>query len=216
MPKTTAKAPKPSSSVPEASPRPVIEVRDFGPIANGVIEQRPLTVFAGPSNTGKSWMATLLYVLERHRQRLVVPGFPVGSKSSVLQTIENPSAWRTSIKNGEVLHLTPQETKAWCRIAKHVAEDVLPEQMQRSYGVGELASLTRECHGSKMSISFAVGSFAFRLDGMSRSTKAGPQRSKHAPFHVALPDNTEIPVSGRSRGSLLAILDVLMQAAKKV
>ncbi len=35
-----------------------LEVADFGPIVNAKIDLRPLTVFVGPSNTGKSYLAT--------------------------------------------------------------------------------------------------------------------------------------------------------------
>ncbi len=43
-----------------------IAVRDFGPIERAAVEFRPLTVFVGPSNTGKSYLATLTYALHRH------------------------------------------------------------------------------------------------------------------------------------------------------
>ena len=43
-----------------------IEVEDFGPITRGKVEFRPLTVFLGPSNAGKSYFATLSYALHRH------------------------------------------------------------------------------------------------------------------------------------------------------
>ena len=43
-----------------------LEVADFGPISEAAIELRPLTVFVGPSNTGKSWMAILSYALHRY------------------------------------------------------------------------------------------------------------------------------------------------------
>ena len=42
-----------------------IAAEDFGPIANADIMLRPLTIFIGPSNTGKSYLATLLYALHR-------------------------------------------------------------------------------------------------------------------------------------------------------
>ena len=42
-----------------------LEVSDFGPITEGKIKLRPLTVFVGPSNTGKSYMAILIYALHR-------------------------------------------------------------------------------------------------------------------------------------------------------
>ena len=41
----------------------LVSVRDFGPIATADVEMRPLTVFIGPSNTGKSYLAGLLYAL---------------------------------------------------------------------------------------------------------------------------------------------------------
>ncbi len=43
-----------------------LEVLDFGPIVEAKIDLRPLTVFVGPSNTGKSYLAILIYALHRH------------------------------------------------------------------------------------------------------------------------------------------------------
>lgn len=42
-----------------------LQVADFGPITEATVELRPLTVFIGPSNTGKSWLAMLIYALHR-------------------------------------------------------------------------------------------------------------------------------------------------------
>ena len=42
-----------------------LTVTNFGPIAEAKIELRPMTVFVGPSNTGKSYMAALIYALHR-------------------------------------------------------------------------------------------------------------------------------------------------------
>ena len=42
-----------------------ISAENFGPIVNGSIDLRPLTVFVGPSNTGKTYLATLIYALHR-------------------------------------------------------------------------------------------------------------------------------------------------------
>lgn len=49
-----------------AGDRMELEVRDFGPIGRAVVDLRPLTVLVGPSNTGKSWLATLIYALHRY------------------------------------------------------------------------------------------------------------------------------------------------------
>ena len=43
-----------------------LEVSNFGPIREAAIDLRPLTVFIGPSNTGKSWLAILIYALHRY------------------------------------------------------------------------------------------------------------------------------------------------------
>ena len=43
-----------------------LSVSNFGPIAKAEIDLRPLTVFVGPSNTGKSYLAMLVYTLHRH------------------------------------------------------------------------------------------------------------------------------------------------------
>lgn len=40
-----------------------VEVSDFGPIKSGTLNVRPLTVFVGPSNSGKTYLAVLLYAL---------------------------------------------------------------------------------------------------------------------------------------------------------
>ena len=40
-----------------------LNVQNFGPIEGAEIDLRPLTVFIGPSNTGKSYLATLVYAL---------------------------------------------------------------------------------------------------------------------------------------------------------
>ncbi len=42
-----------------------LSVTDFGPIYSAEVELRPLTVFVGPSNTGKSYLAILIYALHK-------------------------------------------------------------------------------------------------------------------------------------------------------
>ncbi len=47
-----------------------IEVNDFGPIRNGAIELKPLTVLIGPNNSGKSYVSTLIHSLYNSFYRL--------------------------------------------------------------------------------------------------------------------------------------------------
>lgn len=54
-----------------------LTVRDFGPIEDGTVDLRPLTVFVGPSNTGKTYMSILVYAL--HHALKGFPRLPVTS-----------------------------------------------------------------------------------------------------------------------------------------
>ena len=47
------------------TPKVEISVRSFGPIAEADLDLRPLTVFVGPSNTGKTYLSVLIYALHR-------------------------------------------------------------------------------------------------------------------------------------------------------
>ena len=42
-----------------------IGVKNFGPIAKAEVDLRPMTVFVGPSNTGKSYLAILIYAVHK-------------------------------------------------------------------------------------------------------------------------------------------------------
>ena len=55
----------------QEQPKVEIAVENFGPIAEANIDLRPLTVFVGPSNTGKTYFATLIYTMHE-----VLRGFP--------------------------------------------------------------------------------------------------------------------------------------------
>ena len=65
------KEPAPMDTRMSKFPEVRISVTDLGPIASGTIDLRPLTVFVGPSNTGKTYFAILLYALQR-----ILDGFP--------------------------------------------------------------------------------------------------------------------------------------------
>ncbi len=64
-----------------------LDITDCGPVARGCVELRPLTVFVGPSNTGKSWLATLAYALHRAFEAVgqrETPWFQTGFEESPL------------------------------------------------------------------------------------------------------------------------------------
>ena len=74
-------------------PNVEISVRNFGPIAEANIDLRPLTVFIGPSNTGKTYFSTQIYALHSIFNGFSESGFlsPFGPTSFMeLMTGNNP------------------------------------------------------------------------------------------------------------------------------
>ena len=58
-----------------------LSVKNFGPIARADVDLRPMTVFVGPSNTGKSYLAILIYALHRFFNRSYGSRGPLGGMS---------------------------------------------------------------------------------------------------------------------------------------
>ena len=58
-----------NARLPHATGSPRLEVANFGPVSKAELDLRPLTVFAGPSNTGKSCIAKLVYALHGYFSR---------------------------------------------------------------------------------------------------------------------------------------------------
>ena len=76
-----------------------LEVSNFGPIQDAKIDLRPLTVFAGPSNTGKSYMAILVYALHGFfGGPATVPGF--GRMPGLVRTSNWPSIFGSGYLQG--------------------------------------------------------------------------------------------------------------------
>ena len=83
-------------------PKVEIAVENFGPIAEAKIDLRPLTVFVGPSNTGKTYFATLMYVLHGVFNDLsgssLLSRFGPGKAMSILsELLSNPATLKEEI-----------------------------------------------------------------------------------------------------------------------
>ncbi|MBC6427970.1 MAG: AAA family ATPase [Cellvibrionales bacterium] len=123
-------------------------VKNFGPIAQGEVDLRPLTVFAGPSNTGKSWMATLLYVIGQYLNGNYIGNFRfLRRQSSLLEKPfifpENPNTWLKSIQDNAAMPLTDGDRdfieNAWNSWSSGLEEDLI-----RCFGLSEIRHLVRE------------------------------------------------------------------------
>ena len=93
---------------PEGNPLQ-LEVSNFGPIAKANIDLRPLTVFVGPSNTGKSYLAILIYALHKH--------FGAGNWISREYFPGRLSRYRRSANHD----LSPDDINALAHLAEHIS-----------------------------------------------------------------------------------------------
>ena len=77
-----------------------ISVKNFGPIAEGSVDLKPLTIFVGPSNTGKSYMATAVYAVMRASTRDIDVSWSLGSRRA--KTGISPESFGEGEISGEV------------------------------------------------------------------------------------------------------------------
>lgn len=84
-----------------------IEVENCGPIVEAKFGMRPLTVFIGPSNTGKSYLAILLYALHRCYNRDGARGYhiPVPTLSPRLRSRENEPEQEAELPKESIAHI---------------------------------------------------------------------------------------------------------------
>ena len=134
-----------------------LEVTDFGPIAKASVDLRPLTVFIGPSNTGKSYLAILMYALHRCfggpdnyfpprsirylRRDMFYSDVPMDS-----QTREDVMNWVQGVSLEQALPPLPDSLEKFVRNRLERLsgfDDLLREEICRSFGIDTLAETIR-------------------------------------------------------------------------
>ena len=91
-----------------------ISVKNFGPIAEGSVDLKPLTIFVGPSNTGKSYMATAVYAVMRAVEGPTASAiYQEFGKARIPVPPNNP--WKASDEVADAVRewVSQQEGKSW-------------------------------------------------------------------------------------------------------
>ena len=146
--------------------RTTLSVKDFGPIAEATIDLRPFTVFVGASNTGKSYLAILLYALHQFFGRsadtfwpLFLPSrlrrLPGARRERFAEQTEVINQWllqaRDEIRGIRELDVVlPDEIAALVRpFLQDVGEaaPLLDDEVKRCFGLAESADLIRHPAG---------------------------------------------------------------------
>ena len=153
-----------------ASKNLTLEVSDFGPVARASIELRPLTVFVGPSNTGKSYLAILLYALHKFVSK---NNFAVINENSDLRASSDRKAiklisWMQGIasaeqsgkaekglKNSENIIPNEFDIDKIISVTKRSGE-IAAEEIARCFGVKSTNTLIKKT-GRKMPSRVSIG-----------------------------------------------------------
>ena len=131
-----------------------LEVKNFGPIAEAKIDLRPLTVFVGPNNTGKSYLATLIYALhaafvnqyqDDYEQPLsqISGSLEASVDDSELQEIEKWISASKTATEEDTPRATPPLPKSLCdAVRKTIRGDtstcsIFAGQISRAFGIGD-------------------------------------------------------------------------------
>ena len=207
--------------------RMTLSVADFGPIAEARIDLRPLTVFIGPSNTGKSYMAILIYALQRffvtyslylrnrgrYFGRRNQQGEPQASKSdfnnltseeieSVLEwaselNLERPSMWRQTPIHPEL----PDSVASVIRpVLKEVIQfnQTLDDEIARCFGVEQISDLIRYPTGEETRVSlYPTTQQGLEVEGSLRHQATFS--AKGTRIETSIPEDVPLRIGERTR-----------------
>ena len=196
-----------------------LQVTDFGPIAHADVEFRPLTVFLGPSNTGKSYLATLSYALHRyfatenepywyHIERLIRSSDRKLDELPVSEIRAELEAWMAAVtEDGDlpplpsrVIEVVRREIEKGVRMV-----DPLRKEIVRTFGTDRIEELIRRSGSGIAEVVVAIpgsadtGSLGYRVRiSEDQFELAGEVSGSFDP----LPEITSSPMATRS-GHLL-------------
>ena len=184
-----------------------IEVRDFGPIARAEFDLRPLTVFIGPSNTGKSYLSVLIYALHQFFSRVprqdrwfaslrqpALPGLSSGRFSDEMIDALSDVAEQIVDKGkspakGDIILPSTLTKLIDSRVRKQNPQ--LSREILRCFGVGDPRDLVRKVNGAQTRIVFRKPS----LDGSRGIRNELTIQSQGIKFRTARPKGGLIRIS---------------------
>ncbi|MCG9133014.1 AAA family ATPase [Candidatus Poribacteria bacterium] len=176
-----------------------IDVKNFGPIEKAKIDLRPLTVFVGESNTGKTYLAALIYAF--HKYFGGIPQFPwadfVGSYFSFLHRSRDgyPQNQQVALEQEmlEVLEKlnTPKRPFKFSDLLQQIStqsesmlthQEGFPDELKRCFDLESVSKLIRftGSQDNEMNVSLSVHDgdqtcwdFKARVSGSDNPTITG-------------------------------------------
>ncbi len=130
-----------------------IGIEDFGPISSGEITLKPLTVFIGPNNSGKSYAAMLIHsIFESYNALGSLYNIPISTDefAELKEQLDN-------MGEGQELDIPEKFVKKLTKMAlKHLNEEVLSDKIIHSFGspIDELVTIGKDSFTLKISNDF--------------------------------------------------------------
>jgi len=218
-----------------------LDVSDFGPISSAQIALRPLTVFIGPSNTGKSYLAILIYALHRFfgiRTYSLGPGsgflrhqhpFPWEASNNVdypSETITSLFEFIKELKSATETAKSPNRFSV--PVPEKVAEPIfsavsnldnasndLSEEIRRCFGSDDVRQLIRRSakKGTKISLRSYVSA---TRDGPEPFEFTFSTQGAQSELDVSIPGKTPLLVEGDLREWSWFFRDVMRTDQEKI
>lgn len=153
---------------------PTFSVRNLGPIAEGAVELRPLTILIGKNNTGKTYMAQTIYAAYKALERANGPVEPLldEDESEEILTLLHTS----HPIDGELLQGSLKaKAEKWMRARLDRAGEGLERRLTVYFDIDDLQDLKRWGSREALGVSAEVGSGStdattlFSLGGAAKS-----------------------------------------------
>lgn len=177
-----------------------LKVENFGPIIAADVEFRPLTVFVGPSNTGKSYLATLLYSIHRNAAwRGAVADRSVGRDPLSVHLPEGElpdSLWR-GVRDWFTGSGDPPAFPADLEtILRATCEEQLAEavshELRRCFGVSDLTDLKRWSSSAETTIQCGASPSAPGASSLSLDISGDSVSASIGSFASVSPDDYRV------------------------
>ena len=192
-----------------------LSVSNFGPIAKAEIDLRPLTVFVGPSNTGKSYLAILIYTLHRcFNDYIRLDSFGSGKMGNILEggikekrpfddtnSIKQLIDWWAQVHDESTLNNTtvqlPDFVASRLRFFFTNVSNfniglfgaAIVEEAKRNFGIEDAIRLIRHNSSNDAEITLGITPFQYKLRLRNRLIESEFPISEEAPLYMNLLDD---------------------------
>ena len=179
-----------------------LSVKDFGPIVEADIDFRPLTVFVGPSNTGKSYLAVLTYALH---QVLMEDRYSPGAFRATPAQMRMPrqvseedakkiQEWMRNADFTRAIDLSEIEEIVVSTIRNYFQDTAIEvfSEIRRCFGVEDISHFHRMPTSHRSTIRLSKDEFVYNMD-LSQEPHAST---------VQIPSLPQFPLDGSTQSLL--------------